>query len=113
MKLLCLSLAEIVTIPLTPLLVFCSERVLGQLANTLTMPVGFYKVQPFFPAIRSNRATLQLLDVINAGPAMLESFDEELFYELIEKIIVESNMKIRFRLKNGLELPEIIQRTVR
>ena len=58
-------------------------------------------------------ATLQLLDAINAGPAMLESFDEELFCELIDKVIVESNTKIRFRLKNGLELPETIERTVR
>lgn len=58
-------------------------------------------------------ATEQLLDAINAGPAMLESFDEELFCELIDKVIVESNTKIRFRLKNGLELPEAIERTVR
>ena len=58
-------------------------------------------------------ATEQLLEAINAGPAMLESFDEELFCELIDKIIVESNTKIRFRLKNGLELPETIERTVR
>ena len=29
------------------------------------------------------------------------------------KIIVESNEKIRFRLKNGLELPETIERTQR
>ena len=58
-------------------------------------------------------ATEQLLDAINAGPAMLESFDEELFCELIDKVIVESNTKIRFRLKNGLELPETIERTVR
>ena len=58
-------------------------------------------------------ATEQLLDVINAGPAMLESFDEELFCELIDKIIVESNTRIQFRLKNGLELPETVERTVR
>ena len=58
-------------------------------------------------------ATEQLIDILNAGPAMLESFDEELFCELIEKIIVESNTRIRFRLKNGLELPESIERTVR
>ena len=58
-------------------------------------------------------ATEQLLDVIHAGPAMLESFDEELFCELIDKIIVESNTRIRFRLKNGLELPETIERTGR
>ena len=49
----------------------------------------------------------------NIGQFMLESFDEELFCELIDKIIVESNTRIRFRLKNGLELPETIERTVR
>jgi len=43
----------------------------------------------------------------------LENFDEELFCELIDKIIVESSMKIRFRLNNGMELPEHIERTVR
>jgi hypothetical protein len=58
-------------------------------------------------------ATEQLLDVIDAGPTMLESFDQELFCELIDKIVVESNTRIRFRLKNGLELPETIERTVR
>ena len=58
-------------------------------------------------------ATEQLLDAINAGPTVLECFDEELFCELIDKIIVESDTKIRFRLKNGLELPEAIERTVR
>ena len=57
--------------------------------------------------------TEQILDTINAGPAMLGSFDEEMFCELIDKIIVESNIRIRFRLKNGLELPEVIERTVR
>ena len=58
-------------------------------------------------------ATEQLLDTIQAGPAMLENFDEELFCELIDKVIVESNTKIRFRLKNGLELPESIERAGR
>lgn len=33
--------------------------------------------------------------------------------ELIDKIIVEGNTRIRFRLKNGLELPESIERTAR
>ena len=47
------------------------------------------------------------------SPEWLETFDEELFCELIDKVIVESNTKIRFRLKNGLELPETIERTVR
>lgn len=58
-------------------------------------------------------STEQLLETIEAGPEVLEAFDEELFCELIDKIIVESNVKIRFRLKNGLELPETIERTMR
>ena len=37
------------------------------------------------------------------GPDFLDSFDAELFGELVETIIVESNERIRFRLKNGLE----------
>ena len=57
--------------------------------------------------------TRRIMDVLSDGPEYLESFDEELFCELIDKIIVDSNTKIRFRLKNGLELPETIERTVR
>ena len=57
--------------------------------------------------------TQQLQETLLAGPEILDAFDEELFCELIDKIIVESNVKIRFRLKNGLELPETIERTVR
>ena len=41
------------------------------------------------------------------------SFDTELFGELVEKIIIESNDSVRFCLKNGLELRESIERTVR
>ena len=47
------------------------------------------------------------------GPEYLEAFDGELFRELVDKIIVESNERIRFRLINGLEPPEEIERTVR
>lgn len=57
--------------------------------------------------------TQQMMEVLIAGARMLESFDGELFCELIDRITVESNTKIRFRLKNGLELPESIERTVR
>ena len=57
--------------------------------------------------------TREILDTIENGPDFLDAFDAELFGELIDKIIVESNVKIRFRLKNGLELPERIERTVR
>ena len=57
--------------------------------------------------------TQELLDILDAGPDFLECFDEELFCELVDKIIVESNERLWFRLKNGLELPEAIERTVR
>ena len=59
------------------------------------------------------KQTQELLDVLEAGPDFLAEFDAELFGELVEKIIVENNERIRFRLKNGLELAETIERTVR
>lgn len=53
------------------------------------------------------------LAALEAGPDDLDGFDAELFDELVEKIIVDSNEQIRFRLKNGLELCETIRRTIR
>lgn len=57
--------------------------------------------------------TQDLLDTLAAGPDFLDTFDADLFHELVDKIIVESSAQVRFRLKNGLELPETIERTVR
>lgn len=57
--------------------------------------------------------TKEIMAVLADGPDHLDAFDEELFCELIDKIVVESNTRIRLRLKNGLELPERIERTVR
>ena len=57
--------------------------------------------------------TRELMEILDDGPDFLDSFDAELFGELVETIIVESNERIRFRLKNGLELSETIERTVR
>ena len=57
--------------------------------------------------------TQQIQEVLLTGPEILDAFDGELFSELIDRIIVQSNIKIRFRLKNGLEMPESIERTVR
>ena len=54
-----------------------------------------------------------MLEVLEDGPEFLEAFDEELFSELVAKIIVENNECLRFRLANGLELTEPIERTVR
>lgn len=57
--------------------------------------------------------TRELLEILEYGPEYLDAFDGELFRELVDRIIVESNERIRFRLINGLELPEEIERTVR
>ena len=57
--------------------------------------------------------TRDLMDVLEDGPDFLDSFDAELFDALVEKIIVDNNERLRFRLKNGLELTEQIERTKR
>lgn len=57
--------------------------------------------------------TRDLIDILEDGPEFLDSFDTELFGELVEKIIIEGNDSVRFCLKNGLELRESIERTVR
>ena len=58
------------------------------------------------------QSTRELIELLEAGPEFLDSFDAELFGEFVEKVIVESNDSIRFCLKNGLELRESIERTV-
>ena len=58
-------------------------------------------------------ATRQTQEALLAGPEILDAFDEELFCELIDRITVQSNTQVRFRLKNGLEMTESMERTVR
>ena len=57
--------------------------------------------------------TRDLMDTLDDGPDFLDRFDAELFDALVDKIIVDSNERLRFRLKNGLELAEQIERTKR
>ena len=57
--------------------------------------------------------TMSIMDILESGPDLLTEFDEELFSELVEKIIVENENQLRFRLINGLELTERMERTVR
>ena len=57
--------------------------------------------------------TQELITILKRGPKTLPDFDGELFGQLIDKVIIESNTSLRFRLKNGLELRENIERTVR
>ena len=57
--------------------------------------------------------TQDLLDVLESGPDWLDDFDEQLFSDLVEKIVVVDNEKLCFRLLNGLEVTEKIERTQR
>lgn len=57
--------------------------------------------------------TKLLLEALEAMPEFLPDFDGEVFGDLVEKITAESNERLRFRLRNGLELTEHIERTVR
>lgn len=57
--------------------------------------------------------TRELIALLEDGPAFLDHPDTELCGALVAEIIVESNDTLRFRLHNGLELRESIERTVR
>ena len=46
---------------------------------------------------------------LNLGQISLSEFDEELFSMLVDRIIVESRTRIRFRLWGGLELTELLE----
>ena len=50
----------------------------------------------------------QTVDAIRQGPEQLETFDEALFAELVEQIVV-SPTELRFRLHGGIEVQERIR----
>ena len=62
---------------------------------------------------RTIQQTQDMLDVLESGPDWLDDFDEQLFSDLVEKIVVVDNEKLCFRLLNGLEVTEKIERTQR
>ena len=57
--------------------------------------------------------TQELLEALDTAPEFLEEFDEGWFDELVEHIVVQNNETLRFRLKNGLELREKLERSAR
>lgn len=57
--------------------------------------------------------TRSLFDFLKEAPNHLDGFDKGLFDSIVDVVITESNERLRFRLSNGLELPEAIERTVR
>lgn len=57
--------------------------------------------------------TQEMVDILEGGPDMLDALDEELFSELVERIVVESNNRICFQLINGMGATESIERIKR
>ena len=53
-------------------------------------------------------ALRQTVDAIRQGPERLERFDEALFEELVEQVVV-SPTALRFRLYGGIEVTERIR----
>lgn len=57
--------------------------------------------------------TRELLETLETLPEFLPVFDGEIFTDLVERITAEGDGRLRFRLKNGLELAETTERSVR
>ena len=51
-------------------------------------------------------ALQQTVDLVRHGPERLEEFDEGLFHDLVEQIVVESQTRIHFHLQGGIEVTE-------
>lgn len=58
-------------------------------------------------------ALRQTADTVHTDSDRLDSFDEDLFAGLVEKITVESQTSIRFRLRGGLDLTEWLREVSR
>ena len=54
-----------------------------------------------------------MLETLDSLPEFLPEFDGEIFADLVDRITAEGNGALRFRLKNGLELTEATERSVR
>lgn len=57
--------------------------------------------------------TRELLETLETLPEYLPAFDGEIFADLVDWITVDNGNTLRFRLKNGLELTEMAERSVR
>ena len=56
---------------------------------------------------------LKVQQAVLDGPDQLDTFDDDLFESLVEKIVAESQTMLRFRLYGGLELTERLEVTAR
>ena len=57
--------------------------------------------------------TRDLMETLETLPELLPVFDDEVLTDLVERITAEEDGALRFRLKNGLELTETTERSVR
>ena len=57
--------------------------------------------------------TQELLNALSILPEFLPAFDGEIFTDLVEKITVHDDNTLRFQPKNGLQLTEHIERSIR
>lgn len=57
--------------------------------------------------------TKELLAILEDGPERIEGFNAELFSEMVDKIIVEDTGHAVFRLSNGLDVQETLERMER
>ena len=85
--------------------------------NELTKQLRELKLQKerLLKAEGSNaeQLTRELVATIAESPDFLDGFDAELFGELIDQVIIKDDFRVIFRLRNGLELQETIERTFR
>lgn len=59
------------------------------------------------------KETKRIIEILENSPESLTEFDDGLFEELVTNIVIEDNTHLRFQLRNGLELQETIERTMR
>ena len=57
--------------------------------------------------------TRELMETLESLPEFLPTFDSEIFADLVDRITAEEDGTLRFRLKNGLELAEATERSMR
>ena len=53
------------------------------------------------------------METLETLPEYLPAFDGEVFADLVDQITVDNGNTLRFRLKNGLELTEPTERSMR
>ena len=58
-------------------------------------------------------ALRQTVETLHQGPERMDEFDEELFNEMVEKITVDTDHVLRFRLRGGFDVAEPLWRETR